>query len=118
MKSTKVRVRGTERTSMAYYSDHNHTKEDHPASHTDKPATIFLVYILILAGALSTIGVSFAGLGDKAIYVHMAIGAIQLSILAYYWMHLQRSDSLTWLTALSSLFIMLLLFTFPLTDYL
>jgi len=65
-----------------------------------------------------TIGVSFAGLGDKVIGVHMLISAVQVSLVAYYWMHLQRSDSLTWLVALSGLFIMIILFALPLGDYL
>ena len=85
---------------MAYFFDHKHSKEDHPASHLDNPATVFIVYVLVVIGAFATIGVSFAGLGDKALYVHMLISIVQLSLVAYYWMHLQRSDSLTWLSAL------------------
>ena len=93
---------------MAYYFDHSRTKEDNPAAEVDNPGMVFLV----------TIGVSFAHLGDKAIYVHMLIAAVQVSLVAYYWMHLKRSDSLTWLTALSGIFIMLILFALPLGDYL
>jgi caa(3)-type oxidase subunit IV len=103
---------------MAYYFDHKHQREDHPAAHTDQPATIVIIYLLLVAGALLTIGVSFAGLGDKAIWIHMLISAVQVSLVAYYWMHLQRSDSLTWLVALSGLFIMIILFALPLGDYL
>src|SRR5829696_6587658 len=103
---------------MAYYFDHKHSKEDNPAAHVDRPATIFMISLVLIAGAIATIGVSFAGLGGKAIYVHMAISVIQLSLVAYFWMHLQRSDSLTWLSALSSIFFMIILFAFPLTDYL
>jgi caa(3)-type oxidase subunit IV len=103
---------------MAYYFDHKHQREDQPAAHTDVPATIVIIYLLLVAGALLTIGVSFAGLGDKAIWIHMLISAAQVSLVAYYWMHLQRSDSLTWLVALSGLFIMIILFALPLGDYL
>ena len=103
---------------MAYYFDHEHKKEDHPDSHLDKPATVFMIYILVVIGAISSIGVSFAGLGGNAIYVHMLISIVQLSLVAYYWMHLQRSDSLTWLSALSSIFFMIILFVMPFTDYL
>jgi caa(3)-type oxidase subunit IV len=102
---------------MAYYFDHKHHREDYPAAHVDKTATVFMVYIVIVLGAIATIAVSFAHLGDKAIYVHMLISAIQVSIVAYYWMHLQRSDSLTWLVALSGIFIMMILFALPLSDY-
>jgi caa(3)-type oxidase subunit IV len=103
---------------MAYYFDHKRTREDDPAAHVDKPATIILVWLAILIGAILTIAASFMHLGDAAIFVHMAIAAAQVSLLAYYWMHLQRSDALTWLTALSGIFIMLILFALPLGDYL
>ena len=103
---------------MAYYFDHNRTREDNPATHVDSPAMVFMVWLAILVGVFITIGVSFAGLGDKAIYVHMLIAAVQVCLVAYYWMHLQRADSLTWLTALSGIFIMMILFALPLGDYL
>ena len=103
---------------MAYYFDHNRTREDNPAAHVDNPAMVFMVWLAILVGVIVTIGVSFAGLGDKAIYVHMLIAAVQVSLVAYYWMHLQRADALTWLTALSGIFIMMILFALPLGDYL
>lgn len=103
---------------MAYYFDHTHTKEDHPAAHTDKVATVFMVYLVLAIGAIATISVSFAGLGDSAIYVHMLISSAQVCLVGYFWMHLQRSDSLTWLVALSGLFIMILLFALPMTDFL
>src|SRR5437764_6539081 len=103
---------------MAYYFDHKHTREDHPAAHTDKPGMIFMIYLVLVAGALLTIAVSFAGLGDKAIWIHMLISAVQVSLVAYYWMHLQRSDALTWLVSLSAIFIMMILFALPLSDFL
>ena len=103
---------------MAYFFDHTHQREDHPATHVDKPATVLMIYLVLVAGALLTIGVSFAGLGDKAIWIHMLISAVQVSLVGYYWMHLQRSDSVTWLVALSGLFIMIILFSLPLGDYL
>ena len=79
---------------------------------------MFTIYLIIGIGAILTISLSFAGLGDAAIWIHMLISSIQVCLLAYYWMHLQRSDSLTWLVALSALFIMILLFALPLTDLL
>jgi caa(3)-type oxidase subunit IV len=103
---------------MAYYFDHTHTKEDHPAAHTDNVATVLTIYLIIGIGAILTIGLSFAGLGDSAIYLHMLISSIQVCLLAYFWMHLQRSDSVTWLVALSALFIMILLFALPMADFL
>jgi caa(3)-type oxidase subunit IV len=103
---------------MAYYFDHTQTKEDNPAAHTDNLATVLTVYVVIAIGAILTIAISFAGLGDAAIYLHMLISTIQVCLLAYFWMHLQRSDSVTWLVALSAVFIMILLFALPMTDFL
>ena len=103
---------------MAYYFDHKHQREENPAAHTDAPATVFLVYLALVIGTILTVSVSFAGIGDKAIFIHMLISAVQVSLVAYFWMHLRRSDSLTWLTALSALFIMIILFALPLGDYL
>jgi caa(3)-type oxidase subunit IV len=105
-------------TDMAYYFDHKHVREDQPAAHVDSLATIYMVWLAIFVGAILTIAVSFAGLGGKAIFVHMFISAVQVSLLAYYWMHLYRADAVTWLTALSGLFIMVILFSLPLSDYL
>lgn len=104
---------------MAYYFDHKHQREDHPAEHTDKPAMVFGVYLALLVGAILNIAVSFAHgtFGEHAIYVHMLISAVQVGVVGYYWMHLQRSDALTWLVAGSAIFIMLILFALPLSDY-
>src|SRR5215510_8973768 len=76
---------------MAYYFDHKRTREDNPAAHVDSLATIYMVYLAILIGVILTIAVSFAGLGNRSIYVHMLISAVQVSLLAYYWMHLYRA---------------------------
>jgi|SoiMethySBSTD1v2_1073268.scaffolds.fasta_scaffold795560_2 caa(3)-type oxidase subunit IV len=103
---------------MTYYADHEQKVIDHPAEHTDGPVMILAVWAILVVGAILNIGISFAGLGDKAIYVHMMISLVQLCLVAYYWMHLQRSDSLTWLTALSAFFFMVILFALPLSDYL
>jgi caa(3)-type oxidase subunit IV len=103
---------------MTYYADHEHKVEDHPAEHVDSTAMIVAVWAALVVGAVLNIGISFTGLGDKAIFIHMMISLVQLCLVAYFWMHLQRSDSLTWLTALSAFFFMIILFALPLTDYL
>ena len=103
---------------MAYFFDHDRVKEDNPAAHTDNVPTIVTIYLILVIGAIATIALSFAGLGDAAIYVHMAISTAQVCLVGYFWMHLQRSDSETWLVALSAFFIMILLFALPLTDFL
>jgi len=103
---------------MTYYADHERKVEDNPAAHTDSPAMILGVWVLLVLGSILNISISFMGLGSASIYVHMMISLVQLCLVAYFWMHLQRSDSLTWLTALSAFFFMVILFALPLTDYL
>ena len=103
---------------MASHGHGGQTPIDNPAAHVDDPVTVFIVYLLLLAGAVLTIATSMAGLGGKAIYVHMLISTIQVSLVGYYWMHLRRSDTLTWLIALSAFFFMLILFALPLADIL
>jgi len=103
---------------MTYYADHEQKVIDHPAEHTDSPGMILGVWVLLVIGAILNIGISFAGLGDKAIFVHMMISLVQLCLVAWFWMHLSRSDSLTWLTALSAFFFMIILFAMPFIDYL
>ena len=102
---------------MASHGSHETDIHDDPTSHADNPAMVFAVYVVLLIGAIVTIAISFAHM-EGAIYLHMLISAIQVCIVAYYWMHLKRSDALTWLTAGSAFFIMLILFALPLGDYL
>ena len=46
---------------------------------------------------LAQCGACTVHLGDKAIYAHMLISTIQVCLVGYFWMHLQKSDALTWL---------------------
>ena len=106
---------------MSDHGDHGHSHAaapDNPAEHVDEPTTLYLVFALLLGGVVLTIACSMAGLGDKAIYAHLTISSIQASLVGYIFMHLKRSDALTWLVALSGLFIMSILFALPLGDYL
>ena len=68
------RLRRSAEIDMAYYFDHKHQREDHPAAEVDAPRTIFMVYLLLVAGAILTIGVSFAGLGDSRRDPHAHLG--------------------------------------------
>jgi len=84
----------------------------------DTPGQILLVFFVVLAGLILTIGASMADLGDKAIFVHMAISVVQVSFIGYFWMHMKKADQMTWLSAGAAFFIMLILFVLPLSDFL
>ena len=94
------------------------TAPDDPTAHADSTTMVVGVFIAVAIGAIATIGVSMANIGDKAIFVHMAISAVQVCIVGYFWMHLKRADALTWLVAGSAFFFMAILFALPLSDYL
>ena len=99
-----------------HHSDHH--AEDNPAAHVDNVPNLLVIYVCLIAGCIATIGVSMAGLGDQSIYIHMAISTVQAVLVLYYFMHLKRSDALTWLTIGSAFFFMLILFALPLSDFL
>lgn len=95
---------------------HSHTVVDSVKDY-DSPGQIFMVFFVVLIGLFATIGASMAGLGDKAIYVHMLISTIQVSFIGYFWMHMKKADQMTWLSFGSALFIMLILFVLPIADF-
>ena len=96
---------------------HSHTVVDSVKDY-DSPGQIFLVFFVVLIGLITTIGVSMAGLGDKALIIHMLISTVQVTFIGYFWMHMKKADQMTWLTMGSAFFIMLILFVLPLSDFL
>jgi len=103
---------------IPYVPDYGKKEPDFPTKDLDPPGQIYMVFFVVLIGLFVTIGASMAGLGDRAIYVHMLVSVIQVSFVAYYWMHLKKSDQMTWLTFGSAFFVMLVLFALPLSDFL
>jgi cytochrome c oxidase subunit IV len=87
------------------------------AKDTDDPATLFIVFALVIGLALANIGLSAIGLGKFALPIQLAIGCIQAGLVAYYFMHLKQGDRVVILTALSSIFWMGILFVLFLADY-
>jgi cytochrome c oxidase subunit 4 len=83
----------------------------------DAPATLFIVFAIVIGLALANIGLSSLGLGKFALPLQLAIGCVQAGLVAYYFMHLRQGDRVVILTALSSLFWMGILFVLFLADY-
>ena len=103
---------------MANTHGHDHAHDDPPTMHdVDKPGTVFVVFLVVLGLAGANIGLSMAGLGTLALPVQLGIGFVQASLVAYYWMHLRRKDTVVTLTALSALFFMFIMFVLTLWDY-
>jgi len=86
---------------------HSTAADDPPTLHdVDKPASLFIVYLLVVGLAAANVGLSLAGLGKIALPVQLGIGAVQAVLVAYYFMHMRRGDTVVTLTALSALFFM------------
>ena len=98
---------------------HDHKIDDPPTLHdVDDPMKVFVVYLVVLGLALANIGLSVAGLGSIALPVQLGIGSVQAVLVAWYWMHLRRKDTVVTLTALSSLFFIFIFFALVLSDVL
>ncbi|WP_020471303.1 cytochrome C oxidase subunit IV family protein [Zavarzinella formosa] len=102
----------------AQIPDYDKKEVDNPGKDVDTPGQIFMVFFVVLIGLFATIAASMSGLGDKAIYVHMLISIVQVSFIGFFWMHMKKADQMTWLSAGSALFVMLILFVLPLADFL
>ncbi len=83
----------------------------------DKPTNLFMVYAAIIILTLVSVGLSSIGLGKFSLPIQLAIGSIQAGIVGFYFMHLRQGDRVVILTALSSIFWMMILFILFLTDY-
>ena len=98
---------------------HDHKIEDPPTLHdVDSPAKVGLVYLVVLGLALANIGLSSAGLGPIALPVQLGIGSVQAVLVAWYWMHLRRKDTIITLTAVTSLFFVFIFYVLVLSDVL
>ena len=98
-------------------TSHDHKIDDPPTLHDiDNPATVFVVYLVVLGLALANIGLSVTGLGSIALPVQLGIGSVQAVIVAWYWMHLRRKDTTVTLTAISSLFFVFIFYVLVMAD--
>lgn len=99
---------------------HAHKHDDPPTMHdVDNPGKVFTVYLVVLGLALANIGLSWSGgLGSIALPVQLAIGSVQAYLVAWYWMHLRRKDTIITLTAVTSLFFVFIFYVLVLSDVL
>ncbi len=84
----------------------------------DNPFQLFAVFIAVLGLAVANVTLSDAiGPTKYTLVMQLAIGTVQAWIVAYYFMHLKQGDKVVIITALSSLFWMMILFVLFLSDY-
>jgi cytochrome c oxidase subunit IV len=98
---------------------HTHKIDDPPTLHdVDNPAAVFVVYLVVLLLSLANIGLGIVGLGAISLPVQLAIASVQAFIVAWYWMHLRRKDTVVTLTAVTSLFFVFIFYVLVLADIL
>jgi cytochrome c oxidase subunit 4 len=88
------------------------------AKGADSPGMLVVVWLLVMALAATTVGISvFGGLGRLALPIQLFIACVQAGLVAYYFMHLRHGDKVVVLTALASIFWTAILFILFLVDY-
>ena len=90
---------------------------DHSSTAPAVKTGYFLIYGILVGLVFLAIGVSFMDLGPNVVYLNFLIAGSQAALLVYFFMHLKGSDRLIWLIVGASLFWMIILFLFVLTDY-
>lgn len=84
----------------------------------DNPGALVVVFLVVIGLALANIFISKSmGPTKFTLPLQLAIGSVQAGLVAYHFMHLKQGDRIVILTALSSLFWMMILFVLFLSDY-
>ncbi|MEJ7639285.1 MAG: cytochrome C oxidase subunit IV family protein [Singulisphaera sp.] len=77
-----------------------------------------LIFAVLTALLVATIGVSFLPLGRLSLPVALAIAGCKAALIAFYFMHLRSSNRLTWVFSGAALLWFGILVTLTLSDYL
>ena len=97
----------------------NHAPDEPPTMHdVDAPGTVFGVYLVVLGLAVANILLATTGLGAIALPVQLSIATVQAVLVAWYWMHLRRGDTVVTLSAVTSLFFIFIFYELVLSDVL
>jgi cytochrome c oxidase subunit 4 len=101
------------------HSHHHGKTDDPPTMHdVDKVGTVVVAYLVVLGLAAANIGLSVSGLGKLALPVQLGIATVQALVVAWYWMHLRRGDTVVTLSAVTALFFVFIFYVLVLSDVL
>jgi cytochrome c oxidase subunit IV len=78
----------------------------------------FLVFAALIALTLTTVGLSTLSLGVWHTPVGLLIAATKAALVALVFMHILKSNKLTWIVALSGTFWLFILMALSLSDFL
>jgi cytochrome c oxidase subunit 4 len=88
------------------------------ANHVAPLASTLTTYVVLLVITAVVFAVGFSNLGPMKVFASLAVAAVQIAVLALFFMDLRYADKLTWLCVGAAVFWIMILFTFTLTDYL
>jgi len=97
-------------------ADHSHAP-DH-AEHVDSPAELLVTFVAVAALTVLNLVISSAVENPLRLGLQLAVGTVQAVIIARTFMHMRRSDTMTYLTVGSALFFMSIMFILILSDML
>ena len=103
---------------MAHDPHHNPTEPPPTMLDVDPVPTLLTVYAVVIGLAAANIFLSMAGLGAMALPVQLGIASVQACLVAWYWMHMRRGDTVVSLSAATTLFFMFIFFVLVLSDVL
>jgi len=78
----------------------------------------YVAFAALVVLTLATVGLSFCQLGNWHTVVGLAIATMKAALVALFFMHLLRSQRLTWLALGAGLFWLAILMSLTLSDYL
>ena len=87
------------------------------AQHITSLRTYLIIFFALLILTAVTVGVAYVDLGVWSDYIAVAIALFKASLVVLFSMHVRYSRPMTKITVVSSLFWLLLLFGFTLSDY-
>ena len=88
-------------------------------SDTAQPAlrTYFVVYALLMAGLVATVGAAYLPLGPANLLVALAIAFAKATLVVLYFMHVLYSPKLTWIGVFAGLVWLAILLSLVGADY-
>jgi len=99
---------------MSEVRDTIHEKDEHTVASFGSTMTTFAVLAVL---AVLQLSVGFTDFGPMKILASLTITGVQVFVLSVFFMDLRQADKLTWLCAGASVFWVLIMFTFTLTDF-
>ena len=81
-------------------------------------ASYYVVFAALVVLTLATVGLSFCELGNWHTVIGLTIATVKAALVALFFMHLLRSQRLTWLALGAGLFWLAILMSLTLADYL